>query len=128
MNPKAKIAIQAALVALFGAVLAFFVALNAVFSDAFGVAAYVGLMFYVLGTYAAVGFLFGAFAPARGATWGMWLAVPALLVLALYTFAEPGGAFWHVVVLVLAVIGGSLGAGIGAGIRRRRHAADRDET
>jgi len=98
----------------------FFVSFNAVFSDAFGTSAYVGLMFYVLLSYALLGLVFGIAWPQKGWRWTFWLTWPALLALVAYTFREPQRAGWHLVVIALAMIGAGLGALAGSGIRRQR--------
>ncbi len=99
---------------------AFFVAFNAVFSDAFGVSQYVGLMGYVLAAYAVLGTVFGLIWPGKGWRWTFWLSWPAAFALGLYSFSEPQQIGWHAVVIVLAFVGASIGAAVGAGARRSR--------
>ena len=104
---------------------AFFVAFNSVFSDAFGTSAYVGLMLYVTAAYGVLGMVLGAIWPARGWHWAFWLAWPAAVLLVAYSFVEPGRIGWHLVVIVLALVGGAIGGLAGSGFRLGRSSRER---
>lgn len=104
-----------------GAVAAFFVAFNAVFSDVFGAAGRVGVMFYVLAAYAVLGAISGVFGPSTGWRWAWWLCAPAAVILIAYSAREPGGILWHLIVFGLAWTGAAGGAASGAALRRSRH-------
>lgn len=102
---------------LFGSLAGFFVAFNAVFSDVFGVAGRVGVMFYVLTAYGVLGLLAGVLGPATGWRWAWWLFAPGAVILVAYTFDEPQAVLWHLMVAGLAWTGSAGGALSGAGLR-----------
>jgi hypothetical protein len=107
--------ILAALLA--GAIPGFLLVFNSVFSD--GGSAGERLVTFVLtaAAYALLGLLFGYAAPGRGWRWGVWIALPALLILALYGLREPGVLLLGLGYLLLALGAGCWASGAAAGMR-----------
>jgi hypothetical protein len=123
---------------LLGVILAF-VLLSSIFSDTSSDTAFAREMFVRLGIvaalYATVGVAFGIFMPRLAWRWGLWLNVPAFLLLSLFTLIYVSsiaagdvvferGQDWAEGLLLFGFFSGALvGACLGAyaGARARRH-------
>jgi hypothetical protein len=108
-----------------GAVPAFFVVFNAIFSD--GGSTIERIVTYILTVvaYGILGIAFGLFSSAAWWVLGFWISVPAIVIVAWYSTREMGRLLLHVSYPVLAVGSASLGARVGAWYRALRKSRTR---
>jgi hypothetical protein len=120
MNGKSARQLSYVIAFLVGILPAFFIVFNAIFSDVFSTADRVMTFLLVAVAYTALGALFGFFAPMAAWQVGLWLSLPAILIVAWYSTREPGQWLLHLTYLILTLAFASLGAYVGSRLGERR--------
>lgn len=100
-----------------GLVAAFFVVFNSLFSDVSSLNDRAATLVLTTVTYAVLGGVFGTFSRTQGWKWGLWVSLPAIVLVALYSTHEPERLLLHLLYLSLALGPASLAAYIAS--RRR---------
>lgn len=104
-----KRAIFYVLAMIIGFVPAFFVVLNAVFTDHNGSVIERAVTFVlVVAAYGILGIVFGIFGPMTSWRWGIWISLPAAVLMLIYSIGEPGTIGLSILYLVLAVVSSCL--------------------
>jgi hypothetical protein len=100
---------------------AFFLVFNAIFSDSGDISEHFVILALVFVVYGVLGAAFGLAWPRLSYSWGAWLGIPALVLVAWYSIKESGlgpeRLLLHAAYLVVAIGAGCLGGYAGA--RRR---------
>jgi hypothetical protein len=98
----------------------FFGALNIVFSDAGSRAEFLQALATVAAVYFGLAFVAGVLAPRTGWMWGVWIAIPGLVLLAVYVLLESAALINAAIVGCASVFAACAGAALGGLIRRPR--------
>src|SRR5438552_13746548 len=98
---------------------AFFCVFNAVFSDVSSQGERLLTFALVFAAYAVLGLIFGYVWPGVSYWWGLWLGIPALLILIWYSTHEPGQILLHIAYIAVTIASGCLGGYAGAWLRLR---------
>ncbi|HZW83252.1 MAG TPA: hypothetical protein VFF14_07555 [Candidatus Deferrimicrobium sp.] len=114
-------AIVSILSILIGIIPGFFIVFNSVFSDSNGsIGERAFTFFLVLLSYGLLGFLFSLFAKIKPTILCMCLSAPALIILVLYSFKEPGVIGLSLVYAALVLVSSWLGAYLGDTLRKSK--------
>ena len=81
---------------------AFFLVFNALFSDGGSAPERLLSFSLVIVTYGALGLVFSFFRPKPSWQWGIWLSIPAFIIVGWYSFRETGNLSLHFLYLVAA--------------------------
>jgi lipoprotein signal peptidase len=105
---------------IIGAFPAFFVVFNAIFSDGSSTAERIVTFILTIFFYGILGMAFGFCSSAAWWKLGLWISLPAIVIVTWYSTRETGRLLLHVSYPVLAVGAASLGAGAGSWLRARQ--------
>jgi hypothetical protein len=107
---------------IIGFVPAFFVVLNAVFTDYNGSFIERAVTFgLVVAAYGILGTVFGLLGPETSWRWGIWISLPAAFLMVVYSIREPESLGLSFLYLALAVASSCLASLFSAGrVRRKR--------
>jgi MFS family permease len=97
-----------------GSVVAFFVVFNSIFSDVSSLGDRVATLILTAAVYSVLGAGFGAFFQASGWKWGVWISLPALVLVGWYSTHEPDRTLLHLAYLALVAGSASFAAHITA--------------
>jgi len=98
----------------------FFIVFNSVFTDSSGSLWERVLTFIlVIFSYGILGLIFGFIGRETSWKWGLWLSAPAVVILVLYSFKEPGTILLNLLYIVLTLASACLASSLGA---RTKHA------
>lgn len=104
---------------LIGVLPAFFIVFNSIFTDSNGSLAERMFTFVlVIVAYGVLGVVFGLVAPLASWRWGIWVSVPAALVVILYSIKETDGIFLNLFYIVIALTSGCVASYLGARLSR----------
>lgn len=100
---------------IIGLIPGFFIVFNSVFSDSNGsIGEWITLVILIVFTYGIPALIFGYFSPKSSWHWGIWISIPAIFILTLYSFKEPGIillSLFNIILVLLSACGASfLGA------------------
>jgi hypothetical protein len=102
-----------------GCVAAVFVVFNSIFSDVSSLEDRVATLILTIVVYAVLGASFGAFLRVPGWRWGVWISLPAVVLITWYSTHEPERLLLHLAYLAFAVGPASLAAHAVSRLRRR---------
>jgi hypothetical protein len=103
---------------LVGLGVGFFGALNIVFSDSGSRAEFLQAVAVLAGVYFALGFAAGVMGPKTGWLWGVLIAGPGVVFVAVYAVMERAMLINVAIVAAASLVAACAGAGLGALIRR----------
>ncbi|HWI53173.1 MAG TPA: hypothetical protein VNT01_13615 [Symbiobacteriaceae bacterium] len=104
--------------AVAGVLPAFFLVFQSVFTDSSSAGERTVALGLIALVYGLLGALFGYFT--RSWQSGLWLGVPAVMLVGLYSVREPQQLLLHVATVAVALLAGWAGARLTAGAGRRR--------
>ena len=99
---------------------AFFLVFNALFSDGGSAPERLLSFSLVIVTYGALGLVFSFFRPKPSWQWGIWLSIPAFIIVGWYSFRETGNLSLHLLYLVAATTPACSAAFIGKRLSAKR--------
>ncbi len=109
------------LVLILGILPGYFVVFNSVFTDPGGSVSERLLTFLLTAvTYGIPGAILGYIGPATSWRWGIWLTIPALIIVLLYSFREPGLFLLNFAYILLAFASAAGSAYYGASFALRK--------
>lgn len=121
MPSKHKTIFAATIGLLLGLPVAFFVVVNAIFSDAFALNEHLTLWLMTLVAYGGLGYAMARLDPQRWWRWVKLLSIPVIILVALFSLGDLGSRLTlHAFYLLLAIDGALVGGWLG----RRGHIRD----
>ncbi len=108
---------------LIGIPVAFFTVFVSIFSDAGGLEDYIPSVIIIVIAYGLLGFIFGYKFPKSSWMWGVWITLPAIIIVVLYSLKETTRLPLHAFFALLPLAASSLAAYQGALMKRRKLSA-----
>lgn len=109
------------LVFIIGVLPGYFVIFNSIFTDSSGSVSERLLTFLLaVVSYGIPGAILGFMGPATSWRWGVWLTLPALAIVLLYSFREPALMLLNFSYIILAFASGAAAAYMGASFALRK--------
>jgi hypothetical protein len=99
---------------------AFFLVFNAIFSDGGSVPERIFSFFLVIMAYGILGLVFGLVRPRPSWRWGLWIGLPAFIIVVWYSYLEADRLLLHFLYLVAAFTPACLAGLAGARLSARR--------
>ncbi|HLD00048.1 MAG TPA: hypothetical protein VJC11_03745 [Patescibacteria group bacterium] len=95
---------------LIGAPVAFFTVFVSIFADAGGLEDYIPSVIIIVIVYGLLGFIFAYNFPKSSWMWGVWITLPAIIIVVLYSIKETTRLPLHAFFAMLPLLASSLAA------------------
>lgn len=103
---------------IIGLIPGFFIVFNSVFSDSNGSKGeWVTIVILIVASYGIPGLIFGYLSPKYSWRWGIWINIPAIVILTLYSFKEPNIILLSLFDLILTLLSACGASFLGAKLR-----------